>query len=54
VQIIAPGTATLTASADSGYYFHGWDRAVWGAEEDGTCQLTVNGDVGVGADFGEG
>jgi len=54
VQITAPGTVTLTASANSGYYFHGWGQSCLGAELDSTCQLTVDGDVSVSADFGEG
>jgi hypothetical protein len=54
VQITAPGTVTLTASANSGYYFHGWGMGCLGAADDSTCQLTVNGDVSVSADFGEG
>ena len=54
VQITEPGTVTLTASANSGYYFHGWGQGCLGAEVDSTCQLTVDGDVSVSADFGEG
>ncbi len=54
VPIAASGTVTLTASANSGYYFHDWAQSCQGAGADSTCQLAVTGDVSVSADFGEG
>ena len=54
VPITASGTVTLTASANSGYYFYDWADSCQGAGADSTCQLTVSGDVSVSADFGEG